>query len=386
MNIQGETIHHIDILKIVESIFGDSCHKKRIASIANATLGIIASASLIIHRIGRGMASALNLSDKHAIKQVDRLLSNKKFNVEESISRWVLFVIGSRTEIKIAMDWTDFDGDSQTTLSLNLVTSHGRATPLIWKTFSKKALKNNRNNYEDDVLLQLRGIIPKTVKVTILADRGFCDTKLFEFLKKDLEFDYNIRIRSNILVFDNKDEKRTAKEWINPNGRMKTLRDAKITSQKYSIPTVICVKDKGMKEPWCIVSSDEAISGSAIVKWYGKRWGCEPQFRDTKDLHFGMGLSTTHIKNKERRDRLLFIHAMSTAILTLLGAAGENIGLDKYLKANTVKKRTLSLFRQGIILFNRIPKMAKETLKDLLNEFYRLMEENKKLTDVLGVI
>lgn len=386
MNIQGETIHHIDILKIVESIFGDSCHKKRIASIANAALGVIASASLIIHRVGRGMASALNLSDKHAIKQVDRLLSNKKFDVEESISRWVLFVIGARTEIKIAMDWTDFDGDSQATLSLNLVTSHGRATPLIWKTFSKKTLKNNRNNHEDDVLLQLRNIIPKTVKVTILADRGFCDTKLFEFLKNDLEFDYNIRIRSNILVFDNKDEKRTAREWINKNGSMKTLRDAKITGQKYSVPTVICVHDKNMKEPWCIVSSDRNISGSAIVKWYGKRWGCEPQFRDTKDLRFGMGLSSTRIKGKERRDRLLFIHAISTAVLTLLGAAGENIGLDKYLKANTVKRRTLSLFRQGIILFDRIPKMAEETLKDLLNEFYRLMEENKNLTAVLGVI
>jgi hypothetical protein len=39
--------------------------------------------------------------------------------------------------------------------------------------------------------------------------------------------------------------------------------------------------------------------------------------------------------------------AMAHALLTLLGRAGESIGLDRQLKANTVKRRTHSLFRQG---------------------------------------
>ena len=36
--------------------------------------------------------------------------------------------------------------------------------------------------------------------------------------------------------------------------------------------------------------------------------------------------------------------------LSLLGAAGERIGYDRWLKANTVKRRTHSLFRQGLML------------------------------------
>jgi len=386
MKINGETVKNIDVEKFVGSILGNSHHKKRITSIANAALGVIASASLIIHRIGRGMASALNLSDKHAIKQVDRLLSNEKFNTWESFEKWVLYLIGGRKEIKVAMDWTDFDGDKHATLSLNLITSHGRATQLIWKTYPKKTLKNNRNGYEDEVLLQLRKIIPEDVHVTILADRGFCDIKLFRFLKEELGFDYTIRVRSNIIVTNENGEERKAGEWVGSNGRIKTLRNAGITKKGYQVPTIVCVQDKKMKEPWCIVSSDGEISGSGIVKWYGKRWGCETQFRDTKDIHFGMGLSATHIKSTARRDRLLFIHAISTVILTFLGAAGENIGLDRYLKANTVKRRTLSLFRQGCIYFDRIPKMFVDTLRALLDEFYKLIEENKKLVDVLGVI
>jgi hypothetical protein len=32
-----------------------------------------------------------------------------------------------------------------------------------------------------------------------------------------------------------------------------------------------------------------------LVNHYAKRWTIEPQFRDTKDLRFGMGLSATRI-------------------------------------------------------------------------------------------
>lgn len=43
----------------------------------------------------------------------------------------------------------DFDTDKQSTIALNLVTGHGRATPALWKTVKKKSLKNNRARYED---------------------------------------------------------------------------------------------------------------------------------------------------------------------------------------------------------------------------------------------
>mgnify|MGYP006271673733 CR=1 FL=1 len=39
--------------------------------------------------------------------------------------------------------------------------------------------------------------------------------------------------------------------------------------------------------------------------------------------------------------------ALAVALLTLLGAVGEDLGLDRQLRANTAKRRTHSLFRQG---------------------------------------
>jgi len=71
------------------------------------------------------------------------------------------------------MDWTEFDKDNQSTLSLNLTTNHGRATPLLWKTYDKSNLKGNMNKYEKKILKRLKKLLPEDIAVTILADRGF---------------------------------------------------------------------------------------------------------------------------------------------------------------------------------------------------------------------
>ena len=382
---QQSELMEIDTQTIVERIFSSTLHSKTKLSIANAALGVIGSGSLIIHRIGRGLALATDLDDKHTIKQVDRLLSNKNFDVWELFTPWVEYVIGSRKEINVTMDWTDFDSDKQATICLNLVTTHGRATPLLWKTVPKKTLKNNRNNHEDEILCRLKDVVADDVNVTIIADRGFCDIRLMEFLTNELDFDYIIRIRNNVKITDAKGEMRSAKEWVGSTGRTKTIKQGRITYEGLPVATVACTHQKDMKQAWCIASSKEQ-SGSWLVKWYAKRWGCEPQFRDTKDMHFGLGLSSTHISRCDRRDRILFVSAIATVLLTLLGAAGEKLGLDRQLKANTVKRRTLSLFNQGCIYYNKAGKMKPDKLKCLLVTFADLLDEARNINTILAVI
>jgi hypothetical protein len=120
--------------EFLDRLFGDDLHAKRVHSLANATLGVMTSASLAVCTIGHGLALARGGLSKHAIKQVDRLLSNPGIDVKELFMRWVPSMIGSRKEVEIAMDWTDFDADNQSTIMLSLLTSHGRATPLVWLT------------------------------------------------------------------------------------------------------------------------------------------------------------------------------------------------------------------------------------------------------------
>jgi len=62
-----------DVHSFMESLYQDDVYAKRVYSLANATLGIMSSASLAIHAIGQGLAEARGLVSKHAVKQVDRL-------------------------------------------------------------------------------------------------------------------------------------------------------------------------------------------------------------------------------------------------------------------------------------------------------------------------
>lgn len=375
-----------DVHGFLDSLFGEDVHAKRVHSLANATLGVMSNASLAIHIIGHGLAQARGLVNKHAIKQVDRLLSNQGIVVWDMFAHWVPHMVGERQAIVVAMDWTEFDADGQATIALSLVTRHGRTTPLIWLTVSKDELKGNRNAYEDRVLARLSQVLNPEVKVTILADRGFGDHKLFNLLEHGLGFDYVIRFRGNIHVTDVNGETRPSAQWVGQGGRARTLRKARVTNELYEVGTVVCVHAKGMKEPWCLAASDPEEKARTLINYYAKRWGIEPSFRDTKDLRFGMGLKSTHIKNPERRDRLLLLNAFAIVLLTLLGAAGESLGMDRHLKANTVKYRTHSLFRQGCLLYDLIPNMPAERLKPLMQRFAELMLQYRTFSDVFCVV
>ena len=176
------------------------------------------------------------------------------------------------TTIRVAMDWTDFDADDQTTLALHLITGHGRATPLLWLTVGKDELKNTRNDFEDLCLSRLKAkCLPDGVAVTILADRGFGDIKLFEFLQS-LGFDYAIRFRGNIQVAAQTGETRLAADWVGKGGRARMLRDVELTAARCKVPAVVCVHAKDMKEPWRLATSHHDAAVREIVNHYSKRW------------------------------------------------------------------------------------------------------------------
>jgi len=148
---------------------------------------------------------------------------------------------------------------------------------------------------------------------------------------------------------------------------------------------VVTVKRAGMKEAWCLATSLCDESSSRVVTLYGRRFTIEETFRDTKDLHFGMGLRATHIKGTARRDRMLMLVAIAHTLLTLVGAASEASGLDKYLKANTSKKRTLSLYRQGLYWYACIPTMREEWLVRLMDAYECILRQERLFNELLAM-
>jgi len=375
-----------DVNRFLTGLFDGDLHAKRVLSLANATLGVIRTASLAVNTIGHGLALARGLTTKHAIKQVDRLLSNEGIDIDAALPHWVCYVVGPRTDINVAMDWTDFDADGQTTIMLSLMTRHGRATPLVWLTVDAAALKSHRNEYEYKVLVRLADMLPADIRVCVVADRGFGDQKLYRVLTEELNFDYIIRFRGNIKVTAADGEERTALGWVGRGGRATLLRGAMVTADRYQVGTVVCVRDKDMKGAWCLASSYVDAKASDLTKLYGKRWGIECGFRDTKDLRFGMGMGSIHVKSAARRDRLWLLNALAIALLTLLGAAGEALGYDRFLKSNTTTRRTHSLFTQGCMLYDLIPTMPEQRLGPLIERFVQVLTEQTVFADTFGAV
>lgn len=373
------------VLQFVDQLVGEDLHAKRVLSLSNGVVGVIHAAALAVHFIGEGLAAAMGTDPKHAVKQVDRLLSNSAISVWSFFARWVPFVVGPRQELRVALDWTEFDRDGQATIALYLLTNHGRATPLVWKTVRKADLKDRQGQYEDEVIDRLHELLPENVGVTLLADRGFGNQERYKHLNL-LGWGFVIRFRDNIIVESADGESKPAAEWVAKNGRAKMLKNALVTTDRTEVGAVVCMKAAGMKEAWCLATNRADLSPTDIVALYGRRFTIEETFRDQKDPRFGLGLSSTHIKDPARRDRLLMLAAFAQGLLTLLGAASEAIGFDRYLKANTVKKRTHSLFRQGAYWYSALPNLREERLRPLMEAFGQIVAEHEVSRDMLGVI
>jgi len=345
---RGRGVDEGTLRRVATAMFEKLLHHKQILSVALVALGVVYAAKMTIHGIGTAMAKARGEAmPKHGIKQVDRYMSNDKIKPRLLREGLVRAAVGSRRKIIVTMDWTDHDGDDQTTLAISLLLrKKGRAIPLVWTTVRKSGLKHKRGLHEKTALQMLRAALPEGVRAVVLADRGFGDTETYDHLLGIEGFDFIIRFRGNIFV-EAGDVRDKAQTLVPRNGRVRLLEGARLTAKRRGPYTVVLYKARGMKDSWHLATSLPTENGRDIVDTYARRFECEEGFRDLKDWRFGMALNYTRIGTAVRRERLLTAFAIAAFLLTLVGAACERLHFDRQLRANTSTRRTHSLFRQG---------------------------------------
>ncbi len=370
--------------EFVDGVFGGDIHAQRVDSLVDGVDGVLHAASLGVRAIGQGLAAAQGLAPRHAIKQVDWLLSNPKLSLEALFACWVDFVVGTRTEIFVNFDWTEFEASDQSMVVLGMQTGHGRSTPLVWKTVTRSTLKDQRNDHEDDLLSLFARLVPPGVRVTVVADRGFSDSKLYAFLSEELRFDYIIRFRAIVYVEAEDGKRRKAGEWVGKGGRMRVLPSARVTAQRHAVPVVVCVQDAQMKDAWCLASSSSDLTGSEIKAAYGRRFTVEETFRDVKNPRLGLGLKQTVVHRNDRRDMLFLLAVLSHTLLTLLGTAGQELGMERMLGAS--RPGQISLFRQGLLLYDLLPNMRQDRLHALMTRFGEILRQHVLFTGILGIL
>jgi hypothetical protein len=376
-----KVIYRGAVKRLVEASLGASLHHKQLLSVFMIVFGIINSAQLSIAAVGKAMARIFGKKPKHGKKQVDRFLSNKKLKLNQLFQCVVPIIMGNRRSIVVTFDWTEFDKDDHSTICISLVTRAKRTPPLVWMTVKKSELKGKQRSYERKTLKILHDLLPKNTSVMVVADRGFGDVKLYNFIHRTLGFHFVIRYRQSIFV--------EQQGWLLPstdlvprNGRIRLIRETTLTAVEAGPYTVALYKAAGMKEPWCLATSLHDATGRVIVDWYSRRFQCEETFRDLKDRRYGYGLRFTKIMGCQRRDRMIFLFVLSYLIFTLIGVASEHLGLDRELRSNTENRRTHSLFRQGVDLYGYFVKKVYDAISRLFKSLF-----DKFLSEgVLGVI
>ena len=73
-------------------------------------------------------------------------------------------------------------------------------------------------------------------------------------------------------------------------------------------------------------------------------------------------------------------------LLTLLGAAGEVRGYDRFLESNTAKRRSHSLFRQGCMPYELTPTMPEPRLLPLVQKFADMLADLPVFAETFGAV
>jgi hypothetical protein len=291
---------------------------------------------------------------KHQIKRAWRFCANERVESADAMRGIVAKLLKKRKKkLLIAIDWVDIKG-FQTLLASAVL--KGRSTPIAWASTTNHVYDGHksRNAFEESLLLVLRDMIPPSVKVVILADRGFGRTALASFCQKQ-GFGYLIRIQPSVTVrlkgFHGK-----LLDYPIKKGIAKVLKRVSYRSDGAVTQSVVVRwrKDlpKRRDECWFLMT-DQPGTAHQLCKLYGRRMTIEQLFRDDKSKRNGWSLRDTKITKPDRLDRLLLILAIAYLLLCGIGLLAKQ-QFTPSAWCSTNRQVECSIYTIGLIMLAKI--------------------------------
>ena len=148
----------------------------RSSCLARLVIGLMRGGRLGVAAIGRHVRT--KTTDKHHIKSVDRFLGNQALDLSVLWRSLAALASSQRPRLFVLLDWTDLHHDKLEAL-VAAVSYGGRALPIAWATTRKGIYERSRNLFETNFCRLLKTLVPDTVELVIVADRGFGRASLF---------------------------------------------------------------------------------------------------------------------------------------------------------------------------------------------------------------
>lgn len=235
----------------------------------------------------------------------------------------------------------------------------GRAVPLAWASCVKHVYDGHRsrNAFEQSLLIMLRQMIPRHVKVILLADRGFGRTELGRFCQYH-RFHYVIRIQPKVMVRFNGQPVRLDRYPIR-KGCSEILRNVLYRSYDPVQQHIVIRWKKGLPkrrdEPWYLMTdlAGDGYTARRLSELYGRRMSIEQLFRDGKNKRYGWALRDTGLTRPQRLDRLILILALAYLLLIGVGLVAKARFRPGHWSSNN-RQDAASLFFIGQQMLARI--------------------------------
>jgi hypothetical protein len=344
--------------------------RSRRKTLAHLVAGAMKMKGLGVLALGRAMDGPVDA--KHRIKRVDRFLANEGLELDE-ISRVLFNVLrGSEKRPIVLVDWTDRHAFEQLVFS---ITKDGRSMPFYARTIKSTHLEAETDGAkiaaEQDALRQLYALCPPDVRPIIVADRGFGNERWIGQIAKwgwafvqRLSKQHYVETELHIGMLP---ELGIRKGYRPKDWGWGTMGDNK--QEDKARFRLVTVYDREADEPWYLITNIEDAQPKHVIRVYKKRMWTEAMFRDLKNRKWGLGLDHVRLTTLHRTAVHFTIVTLAYLLLAAFGAIGEVQDFGESLKANTVKKRVLSLV---VIGYNFIDFIGRITVRMAIEKLVAL--------------
>lgn len=394
-------------LAIVHPRLAASCpqvHAKRLASLMAAVDAAVSGSCLSLSELGRGLRGRVAV--KHNIKRIDRLLGNGALHAEipglyESLIRQCL--AGVQTPL-IIIDWSDLTPDRRWQLLRASVALEGRSVTLYEQVHPLSRATSPRVHAR--FLTRISAMLPDGCVPIVITDAGFRSRWFTLINRMGWQWIGRIRNRDMVKPLGGSAWKGCKTLYTKATGTAQALGQYEYVRSNPVACRLVLAKRRGQRrhqhtvhgkrarsrhslkharsarEPWLLAVSPGLahLSAQAVVAVYAQRMQIEEAFRDLKSERFGLGLSASRSKRKDRLGVLLLIACLAAFALRLIGQAAKNKQMEFQFQSNTRRSRpVLSVISLGLQL------VRKNLASFPRHEFNAVLDRLRSCHPVLGI-
>jgi hypothetical protein len=315
-------------------------HRSHRRNLALMVVGMCYAKSVNLPQIA-SFAKPADIQLEARVQRFERLLKSEKLVPLEAlkpIAKRVLASLSKSQPLMILMDRSMIN-DTLNLLWIS-VGFMGRSLPLGWVLVPHEG--NSDLRLQQKILKWLKEVLPERAKVRIVADREFHSVHLAEWIEKELELDYVLRLKIGTFVEIDGEVMKISELAV--RGESHQFQNVKITkSENVTYRTNLTVHwAAAEEEPWALATN---IEKEESIKVYGKRYWIEEMFSDHKSR--GLNLEKTRLVDADRIQKLLV--AVTLAYLWLMQIGNSVVVEDNHKKVdNKGAQRSVSLCQIGL--------------------------------------